>query len=345
MTAITRMTRGAALLLILIATESGCRSESAQRERRELPAVSVRTVQVEQQRHRSFEDVVGTVRSKQRATISAKVSGRVGRMNAVTGQEVPAGAVLVELEAPEIQAKLDQALAVERQTEGDLKRATALVSQHAMTQQDFDAAQARASVAKAAVHEAETMLSYTKITAPFAGVVAQKLADVGDLAAPGRPLLELVSPNALRFEAEVPEAAVGSIRVGDVLPVTTASVAAPINGTVSEMSPAADPASRTLLIILDLPKTEGLLNGQFGRVRVPVGSEMSLRLPSSAVIRRGQLEFVYVVMHQHANLRLVRTGRMFPETAEILSGLDDGDRVVLEAAAVQADQQPVTVQE
>ncbi|MBI5799441.1 MAG: efflux RND transporter periplasmic adaptor subunit, partial [Verrucomicrobia bacterium] len=174
-----------------------------------LPAAIVRVQKVESQRRMAVEEIVGTVRPKLSASVSAKVSGGIEKMLVAPGQAVKSGQLLVQLDAREIQARLDQATALREQTAKDLQRFQKLIADKAVTQQEFDAVQARQRVAAAAVTEAETQLGYTKILAPFDGVITHKRADVGDLATPGRALLELENPAALRLEADVPEALVG----------------------------------------------------------------------------------------------------------------------------------------
>jgi RND family efflux transporter MFP subunit len=286
---------------------------------------------------------MGTVRAKLRSVIEAKVTGRVEQLPVVTGQRVETGDLLVQLNAQEVRARLDQAVAVREQAEGDLQRFTALLRQEAVTRAEFDAVQARQRVAQAAVAEAETMLSYTKVLAPFAGVVTRKLADVGDLALPGKPLLELEDPVRLRLEANVPEALLDKLHSGARLPVRIATVEKELAGTVSEIAPSTDPNSRTFLVKLDLPAAAGLRAGQFGRVLVPVGEVSALRVPASAVVQRGQLELVFVVVDARAQLRLVKTGkRLGPET-ELVSGVQAGETVVVEGAASLVDGQAVEV--
>ena len=140
-------------------------------------------------------------------------------MGTVPGQAVRRGALLARIEGREVQARLDQALAVRQQAQDDLRRAASLLKQNILPQSEFDGAQSRARVAEAAVQEAETLLGYTRIEAPFDGTITRKDADVGDLAAPGKPLLEMEDGRALRLEADVPEAVVGRLTLGDVLPV------------------------------------------------------------------------------------------------------------------------------
>ena len=120
-----------------------------------------------------------------------------------------AGDLIAQLDSREIQARLDQALAMREQATRDLERARELFAQKITTQAEFDAVQARERVAAGAVTEIETVLGYTKIVAPFDGVVTRKLADVGDLAAPGQTDRRDGRSGALRFEADVPEALIG----------------------------------------------------------------------------------------------------------------------------------------
>ncbi len=310
-----------------------------------LPPVAVRTVVVESKERPSSEEVVGTVRAKLRAAIEAKVSARIEALLVAPGQMIKAGDLIAQLDPREIQAKLDQALALREQATRDLARGRELRDKKITTQADFDAVQARASVAEGAAREMETMLGYTKVVAPFDGIVTRKLADVGDLAAPGKPIIEMEDPRALRFEADVPEALIGNVKLGAKLPVQVAEGAAPIESTVVEIAPVADAASRTFLVKLDLPATQGVRSGQFGRVWVPTGETKSIRVPSSAVVTRGQMECVFVVVNEHTELRLVRTGKHAGGEVEILAGLSSGERVVIDGAESLRDGQPTTLKQ
>ncbi len=308
-----------------------------------LSAAVVRVQKVESQRRMAVEEIVGTVRPKLSAAVSAKVSGGIERMLVAPGQAVKAGQLLVQLDAREIQARLDQATALREQTAKDLQRFQKLIADKAVTQQEFDAVQARQRVAAAAVSEAETQLGYTKILAPFDGVITHKRADVGDLATPGRALLELENPAALRLEADVPEALLASIKLGDRLPVHIAALKAELSGSISEIAPAADAGSRTFLVKLDLTATSGLRSGQFGRVAIPVAEVNALRVPASAVVVRGQMELVFVVAGQQAQMRLVKTGKRLGPEIEIVSGISSGESLVVEGVSALTDGQPLQV--
>jgi RND family efflux transporter MFP subunit len=257
------------------------------------------------------------------------------------GQRVKAGDLIARLDAPEIKARLTQAEAALQQSERDWKRISALFNQQAATRADYDAAESHYEVAKAGVAEARAMMSFVEIQAPFDGVVTRKSADVGDLAGPGKPLADIEDPGKLRIEADVPEAIAGRIQSGATMRVRLGQSTSEIMGTVVEISPVADPVSRTFQVKLDLPGDAGLMSGQFGRLLVPIRNSSSMRVPNSAVVQRGQLEIVFVVENKHARLHLVKTGHRAGDATEILSGLDTGDAVVVEAAAQLMDGQPV----
>jgi len=308
------------------------------------PAVAVQLTPATVETRQATEAVVGTVRSKQRAVIEAKVSGRLLQYRAVPGERVKAGELLAELDVQEIRAKREQARAVLDQARRDLGRQQLLIASKATSQQELDAAAARVKVADAGLNEAETMLGYARVTAPFDAVITRKLAELGDLAMPGKPLLELEAPANLRFETDLPESLIERVQPGAKLPVTIPSLPAPLTATVAEISPVADALSRTFLVKLDLPAAAGLRPGQFGRVAVPVAATELLLVPRQAVLRRGQIEAVFVVRDHRAQLRLVKTGKLLDNQIEILAGLEPGDPVVTSDASRLSDGQSVTPQ-
>lgn len=332
------------ILLVALILASCGRHEAVRHPAPALPSIAVKVQGAKWEPHVAVEEVVGTVRSKQRALVEAKVSGRVMEYLATPGTMVKSGELLARLDVQEIQAKVDQARAMLDLAQRDFDRQKQLTAGNATTRQEYDAANARVNVATAGVSEAETMMSYARVTAPFDGVVTRKLAEVGDLAMPGKPLLEIEAPAALRFEADLPEAIFDRIEMGATMRVHVASVAKPLDATVSEIAPVSDPASRTFLVKLDLPATNGLRTGQFGRVSVPVGEIKRLLVPKAAVIERGQMEILFVVKDGHAALRLVKTGKTLADGVEVLSGLEEGESVVVNNPAKLTDGQPVTIQ-
>jgi len=323
---------GVAILggLILAVLATGCDGEKSTAGGPGSPLADsqVRWVPVEVRGVPSTEEVMGTVHARLRAVVEARIPGRIESLQADPGLRVTRGTTLALLDAREIQARLDSATAVMDQATRDLERTTRLWKDGAATVAERDAIQARHLVAEAAVAEARAQLAHTKVVAPFDGVITLRLADVGDLASPGRPLVEIEDPSHLRFELDVPEALIDRIQMGAVLPVRMGNPALDLQGTVSELAPVADAASRTFRVKLDLPVTQGVRAGQFGRVAIPTSEAQVLQVPSTAVVRRGQLEFVYVADQGKASLRLIRTGRVFGPVSEVVTGLRAGEKVV-----------------
>ncbi len=332
------------LLAGLVLLAAGChRHEPSPAAKTPLAAAPVKVQTVQSLRRAATEEVVGTVRPRLSALLSTKLSGTIGQMLAVPGQAVKAGQLLVEIDSREIQARLEQATATRDQTQKDLQRFKTLLAQNALTQQEFDAAQSRARVAEAAVKEAETMLTYTRVVAPFDGVVTAKRAEAGDLSTPGLTLVEVEDPRTLRLEADVPEGLVGSLQPQQKLTVRVPAAQAIMEGLVGEIAPAADPLSRTVRVKLDLPETRGVRSGQFGRVAVPVAEVNAIRVPAGAVVVRGQMELAFVVDHERAQMRLVKTGKHLGQEVEVVSGLNSGEQIVVEGAGQLSDGQPVEV--
>jgi RND family efflux transporter MFP subunit len=215
------------------------------------PTVQVRVAAVESHGFTATEEVVGTVRTRLHATVEAKVAGRIESLTAAPGQTVRQGQVLATLDARETQARLDSAKAVLDQAMRDLERVGKLLKDGAATPSELEAVQSRHRMALAAVSEMETILGHARVVAPFDGVITRKAVDVGDLATPGRPLVEIEDPTHLRFEADVPEALIDEISSGARLPVRIASRKDSIEGVVVEMAPVAEAVSRTYRVTYD----------------------------------------------------------------------------------------------
>ncbi len=308
-----------------------------------LPRASVRVAVAQDVSRPATEQVVGTVTAKNRPVVAAKLSGTISALNADVGDTVTAGQLLAEIDAREINARLNQALPELERAEQDLERMKKLLAERAIAQRELDDADARYRRAVAAVDEARTMLDYTKVTAPIDGVVRVRRVDVGDLAAPGRALFELESVDALRFEAALPESITGHLKRGDTARVFVDALGTEIEARLSEITPSADPLSRTFLTRFDLPPTPGLVAGQFGRVRIPLGAVSELCVPREAVVERGQMQLVFVVADQTARLRIVKTGQGDGDNVVILSGLRAGEEIVVTGADKLIDGQPLEV--
>jgi RND family efflux transporter MFP subunit len=306
--------------------------------------VSVRTARVEAVTLPRTQTLPATVRPLERATLAARVMGSVTAADFTVGQTVAAGDLLLTLTAAEVPARLAQARAALAQAEREAAREVALVKQNATAAETALAAEDRRRIAAAAVNEAEALLAYTRITAPFAGTITQKFVNSGDLAAPGTPLLVLEAADRLRAEVQVP-ATLAVLPLGAAVAVQLAPDATPVSATLVEFSAAADPATRTHLAKLALPATSPVRSGQFVRVLWPAGETQALLIPSAALTLLGQMERVFVVgADARAQLRLVKSGATTGDRVAILSGLTAGETVVLAPAPTLRDGQTVTVQ-
>jgi len=331
------------VVILLWLSACGESRKAALSQKDEVP-LKVRSVQVQAVERMAREEVPGTLRAVQRAVIEAKIGGRVKQLLAKEGLTVREGEVLIVLDAGEIEAKLAQAKAAREQADRDLERYRALINQKAVTAAEFDGIQARARMTAAAEREAAAMLGYAEIKAPFNGVVTAKYVEIGDLALPGKPLIEIENPVHLRFEAAVPESTAGVVKIGDELSVRLPALARELRAQVTEISPVADPISRTVLIKADLPSVSGLKSGQFGYAAVPTGREVVITVPHTAVVQRGQMELVFLPKDGRAVMRLVRTGRHLGSEVEILAGLEAGEEVIAAGAADLRDGSAVEMQ-
>ena len=295
----------------------------------EMPApISVTVAKASEQTVPALAEVVGTLQAAERAAIAAKVTGVITRMPVVLGSTVQAGDLLVTISAEEIVARLNQAEAQLAQAKRNLEREQNLFQKNAATAETVKSMQDLHAMAQAGNREAKAMLGYTTITAPFDGLVTQKMATSGDLAMPGMILLQIENNRKLQVRTAVPESLVLHLHTGDVLTVKVDAATVEIPGTIAEIAPVADPGSRTAAVILDLPLESNLRAGQFARVLLPGNHSKALLIPTTAIVPAGQMDRVFVVEGDHARLRLVRAGMRHNGLTEILSGLSPDETVV-----------------
>lgn len=328
------------LAVAAVALLAGCGRHADSRAAAALPAVSASVVTADAVDPMSTHPLPGTVRPAVTATVAAKVMGTVTRADVALGQTVKAGDVLVTLSAPEIVARVEQARVGLVMASRDFEREKALLEKGASTAESVRALADRERAAKAALDEAEAMLSYTTLVAPFAGRVSQDFVNVGDLASPGQPLLAIEADGARVIEVAVPESlpvpAIGTeLAVGD-------GDAPEVRARLLEASPAADGASRSRGVKLALPAASTWRSGQFVRVSWPGTSMTQVVVPASAVSVFGQMERVFVVHDGRAALRLIKTAGALPDgRVVVVSGLSAGERVVQTPPAALRDGQEV----
>jgi RND family efflux transporter MFP subunit len=332
----------------------------------------VEVVSVSPSPQETIIEAVGTVRARTIAVVASQVMGRVTSIPVSEGSRVEKGALLATIDDAAIKAQaaaaegmVAEAVAARDEAEGAVAQAEAgrtlaertyarfvkLYEEKVITQQEFDEAEAKRTVAakeylRAVEKRAQTagrisqargqsdaakaMLSYTRVTAPFAGVVTGKKTDAGSMAVPGMPLLVLEDSRRYRLEAAVPEAHLSRLSVGSRAEVVLDTAPErPIPAAVSEIVPVVDPVSRTFLAKADV-SGPGLRTGMYGRLRFSAGKEAVLAVPQAALSRAGGFDGVFVVTPDNvARLVVVKTGRPMGDRIEILSGLAPGSRVAV----------------
>lgn len=250
---------------------------------------------------------------------------------------------------PEVQNAIAAAQAQFDLAQATYNRMKDLFDKKSITNQEFDEAAAKLKMARAnldmaqarreqvqakirqadeAVAQAGVMKSYSEITAPFAGVVTEKRAEPGTLAAPGVPLLTIEQAAAFRAEIPVEEAQLSRIRAGSKVQVDIEALNRTLDLAVTEIVPSVDAASRTITARVNLPGGLPLKSGLFVRARFPFGQRQALLVPAAAVQEQGQLKRVFVSESGQARARFVTIGARFGDKAEVLSGVSAGETVV-----------------
>ncbi len=306
-------------------------------------AAGLVTQKVASQMIPAVTEAVGTVQAEQVAAVTARVVANVIEMRVTAGQRVTSGETLVVLDDRDLRHRVEQAQDAVRsaeatlaQAQSDYKRDKPLFDQQVITAYDFEHTQTNLKTSEANYHrlqqaarEAEVNLSYAVIRSPFAGVVIDKLANLGDMAAPGKPLLSMYEQDRLWLEANVPEDLMSHIRLNELLTLRIDALNRQMRGRIVQIVPSADPASRTVVARVHLSETKDILPGMFGRLLLPMKSEEVLAVPASALIRAGQLAMVDVVQEARLERRTVQLGRAIGDQFEVLSGLAAGETIVI----------------
>lgn len=275
--------------------------------------------------------VAGTVTSEEKIQVSTRVGGVVDSVMISAGDSVARDQALLTIDDREIREQLAAAEAQLNRAETEFNRTRQLFAAQAATQQQLTDAESSFHTAQARVDQLRVARSHYRIQAPIDGVVTDRRIEPGDLAQPGQLLLAVYNPSAMRLEVPVPVRLIERLSIGTELPVTLDRLEMPLAGVVTEIVREVDTASRTQLVRVRLidPPTD-LPPGTFGRLIIDAEAHEGFLAPESAVFRVGQLEMVQVVTpDQRVIRRLVRTGPRENGQVELLSGVDDGDRIVV----------------
>ena len=332
-------------IAILLLAGCGCKEEPATTVVSAAPQKTIQAAVVEA-KSTSVPirvEVTGQVAPIFQATLSSRIQGTIDKLLVREGTQVSKGQLLIQLDSRDLQADLARANAEVENAKPHLDRMNQLYAQDAVSKQEMENATRAYRVAEANRKAVKAQLSYTLVRAPFDGVITEKKVEAGELASPGQPLLKMEDPWRLRLEATVAEGDLKSVSRGDKIPVVIDALGGQaLTGIVSQILPAGDPQTHTFTVKVDLPSTAGLNAGMFGRFQLDKGATQTILVPSTAAVERGELTSLFVVGGDRiARLRWVKLGRRFDKHVEILSGINEGERVLtdgsqgVDGAAVQ----------
>jgi membrane fusion protein, multidrug efflux system len=349
------------LVVVSFAASGGLSSCSNERRTQAAPPETVSNVAVivtQKTTVPDWQEAIGTVRAAQTSQVASQTVGNITEIRVHEGDRVVSGQILATIDDSQPRSAVEQASAAanaaEREVaaadssfvlaEATLKRYQPLYEKKSVSPQEFDeikaryqSAEARRDMARAgqaqanaALTQARTSLGYTQVRAPFAGMVTEKKVDVGTLASPGLPIFSMEDTRSYRLEAAVDESDIRIVRVGQSVPVLLDALGnTELSGKVAQIVPAADAASRSFLVKIQLRADARLRSGLFGRARFSRGERSALMVPLTAILERGQLQGVNVVSTNGiAELRYVTLGKTAGQQVEVLSGLQDGEKVV-----------------
>lgn len=292
----------------------------------------------------------GLVVSEDQVQVASRLMGYIREIKVEEGQAVKAGQLLFVVDPADIQGQMSQARAGLAQAEAaladaklDYERFGALYKDEAIPKMQWDkirlqyqVAQQQVAAARAGFGLASNQMRYASVVAPINGVVTQKMANAGDLAAPGRPILVIEGLKKLQVRTQVSGEVYARIKPGEMVSIVQdgATAPAPVEGRIAQVVPAADPASHSHRVKIDLPAGSGLSSGNFVRVGFAVGSREGIRVPATAIAERAGITGVFVVDGEGiARYRMVRPGATEQDMVEIQSGLNAGDKIVVSQVA------------
>ncbi len=312
------------------------------------PALSVTTMNVAAARMSGFVTYPGTVGGRTRVSVSTKLMGTVSSIPVEEGDQVGAGQLLVAIRSDDLRAKRAQVEAGRAEAgaaftniSANHARVTELYAKKSASRKEmddiqmaFEMARARVASADEMAAEIEELMRYADIRSPIRGTVVGKYVQAGDLANPGMPLVAVEDTREFRVNFSVPESEIGRINRGTPVSVAVAAAGgdAIVAGSVVKVNPSGDPASRRYQVQarIDPPPGARIHSGMFAAVSVEAFERDAITVPGSVLVRRGQLDGVYVLTPGgEALLRWVRTGERYGDgRVEILSGLSVGEEVI-----------------
>ena len=299
--------------------------------------------------------ISGQVESAQSANISTRIMGYISKLNVNVGDHVNKGQVLATISNQDLLAKRAQTDAMIAEAEAgfksaqkDYERFNNLYKEQSATAKELDnttlqfsSAKSRLEAAKQMRNEVNASLGYTRLIAPFAGIVSQKLADAGSMANPGMPILTIEQNGSYQVTASVPENAISQVSQGSEAIITIAALNRIIRGKVTQISQSSQFTGGQYQIKMQIPDKEkkGLFSGMYANITIPLKKATESRavddrvmIPLSAIEYKNQLTGLYTIgNHNKALLRWVRLGKTEGDQVEVLSGLAQNEQFIVSA--------------
>ncbi|NOT93086.1 MAG: efflux RND transporter periplasmic adaptor subunit [Ferruginibacter sp.] len=339
-------------LLFLAACSSDKKNEAAKTEIADAVTVTVATPASDDLQ---AINVSGQIEAGQSANISARVMGYITMLKVKVGDRVSQGQLLATISNQDMMAKraqtdamIAEAQAALKSAQKDQERFTVLYNQQSATAKELDnvtlqysAAKARVEGAKQMRNEVSAMIGYTSLTAPFSGIVTQKLADAGSMANPGMPILTIEQGGSYQVSASVPENMINQIKQGAEAIVTIKATDKTFKGKVTQINQSSQFTGGQYIIKVAIPANEktGLYSGMYANVSIPVQQKDTIKtnsnivmVPLSSIERKDQLTGLYTIGSSNtALLRWVRLGKTYGDKVEVLTGLTKDEKFVLSA--------------
>lgn len=311
--------------------------------------------------------ISGQVESSQTATISTRMMGYITMLKVKAGDHVSKGQLLATISNQDILAKraqtdamIAEAQAAVNSAQKDLDRFTTLYKQQSATAKELDnvelqynAAKSRLEAARQMRNEVNANLGYSHLTAPFAGIVTQKMAEAGNMANPGAPLLTIEQSGTFQVSATVPENMISQLNQGAVAMVTIKAAGKNFKTVVTQINPSSQFTGGQYIIKVAIPTNakKGLYAGMYATVSIPLkatvaitGSENTIMVPVSCIEHKDQLTGLYTIgSNNTALLRWVRLGKAYGEKVEVLSGLEKHESFITSAEGKLYNGIPVKV--
>lgn len=291
--------------------------------------------------------VDGLVEATRQSTVSAQISGRIKEINFDVGSRVNKGQVILRIDERETaqalagsNAQVLQAQATLQNAKANYERSSQLFEQKFISQSALDKAQAEYQVARAQAAASEAGAgqaglahAYSVVVAPYSGIVAARLVEVGEMVTPGKPMMVGFDPEGMRVVASVPQYKLSEIGLRPRVMVEAPSLNRWIKAVSTTIQPLADARTHSTQVRVYLPANEvGIYPGMFVRAHFVVGKTNKLVIPGSAVMHRSEVVAVYVVDEKGAaRLRQVRLGEKTADgSVEVLAGLNPEEKVALD---------------